>query len=384
MLFFLFFPATINAMLLPKSPVKAIPRLALTPIPRDVQEGHESYYFPQPAHYLSDPSYYEEDLHDTSSFEPAFDAAYDCNLIKLKSLVNQGNINRVNGKRESLLFSAIKGSFKNPKAPIEEVLEFLFDNGGSIDTLVQNHRMSGLEFATRLTAKNKERNFRTLAYFILAGADPFLQLPKKKCAFDVALGLELKNIPKKYPHAKAVLALFRNRAFTLEDAVISCNVDKVRELASPQAINVENKHFKKPLFTAITRFVQYNKNETLEIIEILLKNGAKPNEGIKHMTLPGNTNLIVATIISILRGDTSMILPLIQTGGNPFLSLIPGMTPSAFNIADVCATVDISEIPKDNVTKIEYSKDTAKSIVTFFEMWKKKDDKLQHLLHKAY
>lgn len=313
----------------------------------------------------------EETLLEKIRFQGAFDAAYHCELPRLCSLVEAININQTNQYGYPIIFSAIKGAHANPSAPVEKVLDFLIEKGACIDILGFKHKMTALTYATIQAAKSKTLHLKVLEYFITQSADPYLIPLGKKSAFDVAQCLAKKG-GDRYPQAKNVVKFFRKQPKNLEEAIIAYNHQAVQKLATPEAIHIMNRYQKKPLYTAITNFYEHNKSHMLEIIALLLARGANPNEPIELMPHPGYTPLVIATIVSLIRADYSMLSLLISAGGAPYKPAIPHHSPSAYKIALVASELkddDIEDCATESTAQLQTilkNKSIAREILQLF------------------
>ena len=335
-----------------------------------------------------------------ASFEKIYGAAYDCDLPLLKNLLAAKiNINAVNKNGEPVIFAAIQRAFDDPKAPTENIFNFLIENGACIDTVEPTHKRSAFVHATHLSVKQPNRNLSILEYFLKIGANPFFAPPSKQTAFEVALSYSLKNRQEKaplFPQAEAVLELFQKNVKNLHQAVLAFNVEKVRELADEKSVQ-KTTDGEKPLFTAITNFTTFNSQKMLEIIKILLRKKADLNAEIRLTNFIRtktddpkicifssetyrNNYLMVATIVSIFQGNTDMIPILLNAGAKPYM--LPGnRLPSAFMIAKKAANLSLAEIEMQcsqgfskEVNKVAKNKRIAAAIVTIFEKHQQKNN----------
>ncbi len=354
-----------------------VPKLKIVPSPGQQLFGTEPICsMRNPLHSgpaADDEESYEDEIHSVC----ALDAAYDCDLQLLQSLVTESNVNKVGRIGNPIIFATIQKSFDDLNAPVEPVFDFLVDKGVCVDTIERGQQMSAFEHATRLSARSPQKNLKTLIYFLKIGASPFFAPPEKKCAFDIALGFAMENDKKTFPQAREVLKLFQDQARTLDQAVKAFNPELVTKFANATNVQEFNDERKKPLYTAISCFNNYNSRPMLQIIRTLLKAGADPNEGVKNMVQAGNTHLMVATIVSIMRGNTEMIPVLLEAGGNPHMKLIPTFSPSAYDIAYEASRLSTKAIEKQS--RLGYSKEistvaknqkVAETILWFFEKHK--------------
>ncbi len=320
---------------------------------------------------------FEEDLQNTYymsnhledlRFKEASRAAFACNIEKLKKLVNRANINQINSKAEPIIFATLRRSFKDTNAPIEKTLNFLLDNGAYLYITEPGQAMTAFEYAALLSAKSKTHNFRALDFFISQGADPFIASVNKPSLFDTVS--HFSNYPKIYPQANEVLKFFKSKITSLRQAVLACDVEKVEEFANSIANDEKDEDAKTPLFRAVSRFDLSNKIATIEIIKKLLAKGAKPNAGIANMAYPYQTIIAFATIVSIQQGDSGMIPPLLEHGGDPKYSLAPQFGPTAYELAYRAANLTEEDLKKEKeLVQIKKNASTAHDILDLFQKY---------------
>lgn len=333
------------------------------------QEDKQIFLIPHP-HRLNG-SEDDGNILERIRFQGAFDAAYHGELARLESLIEGVTINQTNTYGYPIIFSAIKGSHKDPLAPVEKILDLLIEKGACVDVLGFKHKMTALTFATIQAAKNPTLHLKVLEYFLGQNADAYFTPLGKRSAFDVALSLAQKK-SNKYPNAKNVLNFFRNHPRNLEEAIQAYNLGAVKKFANRDTINQMNRYQKKPIFTAITNFYDYNKSQMLEIMALLLARGADPNEEIELLPYEGYTPLLVATIISLVRADYSMLNLLLSAGGTPYRPAIPHESPSAYKIAFIASQLQDAHVEKyedpsrTQLQTIRNNKSTALEILQLF------------------
>lgn len=289
--------------------------------------------------YANDVSEEENNYHETRLFN-AENAAYRCDMTQLIALVSSQNVNAVNQEKHPVLFSVLNRGFDDLAAPIKEPIEFLTDLGANIDEYSYNQEMSALEYATRRALVSK-KTITPLIHILELGANPFSKNPGKSSS-PYQLAYKRRN---KSARAEEIIALFRSHIKTLHQAVCAHDIQKVSYFVSKDGATTKDYRGKTPLYYAITRYTHTNKSEMLPILQILLNNHANPNEIIGETCSPQTSHLLLATIVSLVQADLSMISHLLKSGGNPFERT--ATTPSAYDFAIFTYT-----LPKSIATRL--------------------------------
>jgi hypothetical protein len=253
-------------------------------------------------------------------------AAYQCDMNELRSLVTSLNVNSVDAHGRPALFAVIDRGFDDAQAPIKQPIEFLADLGANIDEYSYNQKMSALEYATRRALQNS-KTLIPLACVLELGANPFSKnAGKSRSPFQLAYRQRDKS-----PCAEKIISLFRKHIKTIHQAVAGHDIHKVSFYVAKNGVHEKDYKKKLPLYYAIINYNAANRHEMLPILQILLNNKANPNEIIEETRSPATSHLLLATIVSLVQGDLSMIPHLLKSGGNPFVR--GSKTPSAYDFA---------------------------------------------------
>ena len=262
-------------------------------------------------------------------------AAYYCDMNSLTSLITSGNVNSVDACGHPAMFYVIDRGFNDTQAPIQQPMVFLADLGANIDQHSYNQRMSALEYATRRALGNS-KSLAPLSILLEMGANPFSKNPgKKRSPFQLAY-----RKCKTSARAEDIVRLFREHVKTIHQAVAAHDIDKVSSYAAKKGVHEKDYRKKLPLYYAIMNYNAANRHEMLPVLQILLNNKANPNEIIEETRSPATTHLLLATIVSLVQGDLSMIQHLLKSGGNPFLRVRGAHTPSAYGFTLFAFSLD--------------------------------------------
>lgn len=271
---------------------------------------------------------------DQLKVEMGAEAAKTGDLDSLKHFIDSSNVNTLTQKKLRVFHNAIAFAMETKdEKQYGPLFDYLFSIGAGFQKAVPGERQSPLIFASSIGCY--EEYARPIEIFLEKGADPFESHPgQPSAAITVAVGSEHKDCKR---GALPVLQLFRSRATNLHQAIQCLDVEKVRQFANADTIKKFQNDHKCPL-AHILPYCFKGYKDSFTLIEILLSNGANPNEQLKD-ELPGVTCLVASTMHALKTGKTDLIEICLKHGGNPKQKLFP-MAPSAIEMVKTIRHVE--------------------------------------------